>query len=274
MYLRQANDEGTNVTGQELFHFDGVDKFFYKNDVPFHVLRNIDLRIYQGEYVAIVGPSGCGKSTLLNMAAGLMPPNGGTVKYRGTPIKEVNHHMGYVTQRDNLLPWRNVQDNVAIGLEIRGENRAKIKRIVGEMIEKVGLTSFEKHYPTELSGGMRKRVTLARSMATDPETLAMDEPFGALDAQLKLVLQAELLKLWSGADKTCIFVTHDLAEAVALADRIVAVSARPGTILTIQEIDLPRPRDVFSVRFEPHFAELHQKLWDNLANDVLQGSEV
>jgi NitT/TauT family transport system ATP-binding protein len=262
------------LTGPELFHFDSIDKFFYKKDTPFQVLRNIDLRIFRGEYIAIVGPSGCGKSTLLNMAAGLMPPTHGSVRYMGKRITEVNHHMGYVTQRDNLLPWRNVHENVALGLEIRGDGRPTTKRIVGEMIEKVGLRGFEKHYPSELSGGMRKRVTLARSLATNPETLAMDEPFGALDAQLKLVLQAELLKLWNGPDKSCIFVTHDLAEAVALADRVVAISARPGTILSIMEIDLPRPRDVFKVRFEPRFAELHQQLWDTLEGDVLQGTEV
>jgi NitT/TauT family transport system ATP-binding protein len=163
---------------------------------------------------------------------------------------------------------------VGIPLEVQGVPRSEQKRKIDEIIHKVGLSGFENHYPGELSGGMRKRVTLARTLIYSPETLLMDEPFGALDAQLKLILQAELLKLWEASGKTIIFVTHDLAEAVTLADRVVVISARPGYVKLIQDIDLPRPRDAFQIRFTPRFGELNQIIWDTVQDDILKGEEV
>ncbi len=254
--------------------FDHVAKRFYKNDKPVQAVQDIDFSIKPGEFVCVVGPSGCGKSTLLNMTAGLMTPSAGRVVYKGQTVDEVNTGVGYVTQRDNLLPWRTVRGNITIPLEIRGVPRSEQRALVDAMVRTVGLADFEDHYPGELSGGMRKRVTLARTLVYSPETLLMDEPFGALDAQLKLILQDELLRLWEASRKTIIFVTHDLSEAVTLADRVVVISARPGRVKLMQEIDLPRPRNVFQVRFTERFAQLNQRIWDTMQDDILRGEEV
>jgi NitT/TauT family transport system ATP-binding protein len=179
-----------------------------------------------------------------------------------------------VTQRDNLLPWRNARDNVAIALEIRGVAGDERERLVNKVIDTAGLKGFEEHFPGELSGGMRKRVSLARTLIYSPETLLMDEPFGALDAQLKLILHSELLRLWDAEHKTILFITHDLTEAITLADRVVVLSARPGRVKLIQDIDLPRPRDVFTIRFTERFGQLNQILWDTLREDMAQGVDV
>jgi NitT/TauT family transport system ATP-binding protein len=255
--------------------FSGVSKRFFKGGRPVEVLEDVNLEVPPGQFLALVGPSGCGKSTLLNMAAGLLKPSMGQVSYRGEPVTAVNTQVGYVTQRDNLLPWRNVRDNVGISLEIRGgPTRAARRVMIDEVLGKLGLTGFEEHYPAELSGGMRKRVGLARTMIYGPETLLMDEPFGALDAQLKLILQAELLKVWERSEKTILFVTHDLGEAITLADRVVVFTARPGRIKAIHKIDLPRPRDTFRVRFGERFQDLHERIWDTMSDEVLLGSDV
>ena len=267
-------EQQPEVVGETLFKFQSVSKVFARDKQVVTALADASFDIRRGEFLAIVGPSGCGKSTLLNLAAGLMDPTRGSVSYMGAPLRGVNTNLGYVTQRDNLLPWRRVNENIGLGLEIRGMGREERAAAVADMIDRVGLTGFGHHYPAELSGGMRKRVTLARTLVLKPETLAMDEPFGALDAQLKLVLQDELLRLWSGSSQTCIFVTHDLAEAVMLADRVVAMSARPGRIRTILEIDIPRPRNIFTLRFTDRFSELHQQLWNVLEDDFRHGVEV
>jgi NitT/TauT family transport system ATP-binding protein len=262
------------VVADAIIEFNHIAKRFYKDGKAIHAVDDIHFSIRPGEFIAVVGPSGCGKSTLLNMTAGLMSPSSGNVQYRGCQVDGVNTSVGYVTQRDNLLPWRNVRGNVGIPLEVQGVPRSEQNRKIDEIIHKVGLSGFENHYPGELSGGMRKRVTLARTLIYSPETLLMDEPFGALDAQLKLILQAELLKLWEASGKTIIFVTHDLAEAVTLADRVVVISARPGYVKLIQDIDLPRPRDAFQIRFTPRFGELNQIIWDTVQDDILKGEEV
>ncbi|MPZ79570.1 MAG: ATP-binding cassette domain-containing protein [Actinophytocola sp.] len=257
-----------------MISFDHVGKRFFKKSKPFQALGDAHFDVRPGEFVSIVGPSGCGKSTLLNITAGLMKPSSGSVRYKGEPVDAVNTNVGYVTQADTLLPWRTVRQNIAIPLEIRHHPRAERTELIDEMIEKVGLTDFGNHYPAELSGGMRKRVVLARTLIYQPETLLMDEPFGALDAQLKLVLQQELLRLWSGEGTTILFVTHDLAEAVTLSDRVVVVSSRPGTMRTIKTIDIQHPRDVFDVRFHDRFRELQQELWAILQDDMLRGGEM
>jgi NitT/TauT family transport system ATP-binding protein len=262
------------VATQHLVHLDAVGKQFYRNGRPLLACREVSLQVERGEFIALVGPSGCGKSTLLNMMAGLMKPSAGAIYYDGTLVSEVNHRVGYMTQRDNLLPWRSVENNIGIALEIahiKGDERS---RRVERYVNLVGLGGFEKHYPAELSGGMRKRVSLARTLIYDPETLLMDEPFGALDAQLKLILHAELLRIWEQSHKTIVFVTHDLAEALTLADRVVVLSSRPGTIKMTQPIDLPRPRDVFKVRFTERFGQLHELLWSALEEDIRKGEEV
>jgi NitT/TauT family transport system ATP-binding protein len=260
--------------GTPMITFDHVGKRFFKKGKPLQALADGHFSVRPGEFVSVVGPSGCGKSTLLNITAGLMKPSTGTVRYKGQPVTAVNTNVGYVTQRDTLLPWRTVRQNVAIALEIRRSPKDDRVQRVDRIIEKVGLAEFANHYPAELSGGMRKRVVLARALIYEPETLLMDEPFGALDAQLKLVLHEELLRLWADAGMTIIFVTHDLSEAVTLSDRVVVLSSRPGVIRTIQEIDIKRPRNVFEVRFDDRFRDLNQELWEILQQDIRDGGEM
>ncbi len=250
-----------------------LSKWFRKDNGTIQTLSDVSLAVDPGEFVAIVGPSGCGKSTLLNLTAGLMRPSAGQVYYDRKPVTDVNTRVGYITQKDNLLPWRTVRGNVSLALEVRGFPARERRELVDELIRKVGLSGFEEHYPSELSGGMRKRATLARTLVYDPETLLMDEPFGALDAQLKLLMHDELLRLWQKTRKTIVFVTHDLAEAVTLADRVVVMSARPARVKFVQEIDLPRPRDVYEVRFSPRFSALCERVWSCLREDIQKGAE-
>jgi NitT/TauT family transport system ATP-binding protein len=254
--------------------WENLSKWFFKGRKKIQVLDSLSLEVSQGEFLAVVGPSGCGKSTLLNMTAGLLRPSAGEIYYRETRLQGVNTRVGYITQKDNLFPWRSVEDNIGIALEIRGLGRAQRRDRVAELVQLVGLSGFEKHYPSELSGGMRKRVTLARTLIYDPETLLMDEPFGALDAQLKLILQDELLRLWEATQKTIIFVTHDLTEAVSLANRVVVISARPGRVKMIEKVELPQPRNVFQVRFSPNFGVHFERLWECLREDLRKGEEI
>ena len=253
---------------EPLIEYRNVARRFHSRSGSVTACEQVNLTVQRGEFLAVVGPSGCGKSTLLNMAAGLLMPSAGQVFYRGVSVPRPNTDVGYLTQRDTLLPWRTVEDNVAIALELRGESRAGRHARAHQWLARMGLEGFEKSYPAQLSGGMRRRVCLARTLAYEPETILMDEPFGALDAQLRLVMHDELLKLWSGTRKTIVFVTHDLAEAITLADRIAVFSARPGRIRAIETVDLPRPRDVFRVRFDPHFGALHDRLWSYLEASV------
>jgi NitT/TauT family transport system ATP-binding protein len=254
-----------------LIEYRGIARRFTTRRGTVTACENVNLTVNQGEFLAIVGPSGCGKSTLLNMAAGLLQPSAGTVFYRGEPVTEPNTRVGYMTQRDTLLPWRSVEDNVAIALELRGQDRATRLRSAHDWLHRVGLQGFETAYPAQLSGGMRRRVGMARTLAYEPETILMDEPFGALDAQLRLVMHDELLKLWAATKTTMVFVTHDLTEALTLADRVAVFSARPGRIRAIETVDLSRPRDVFRIRFDPHFGELHDRLWRYLEASVREG---
>lgn len=260
-----------------IVEYRNVSKVFFKGDTRIHALRDVTAHVETGELLAIVGPSGCGKSTLLNLTAGLMQPGVGQVLYGGKPIDGVNTRVSYVTQRDNLLPWRTVEANILLPFELGARSStsaAERRERAQRYIDMVGLKGFEKHYPAELSGGMRKRAQLARSLVYDPDVLLMDEPFGALDAQLRLMLQAELLRTWEGSGKTLIFVTHDLTEAISLADRVIVMSTRPGRIRSVEKIDLPRPRDVFSIRFMPEFGEYFERLWAALREDMHEGAEV
>jgi NitT/TauT family transport system ATP-binding protein len=260
----------------ETIRLVGVGKWFATRGQEIEALRPIDLSVRAQEFVALVGPSGCGKSTILNLIAGLMQPSSGQVFYDGAPVAAVNRQVGYMTQKDTLLPWRSAADNIRIALELkcRAVPRRQAAERVAQIIEVVGLRGFEKHFPAELSGGMRKRVALARTLIYEPETLLMDEPFGALDAQLKLLLLDQLQSLARQRRMTVLFVTHDLGEAITLADRVVVFSARPGRIRAVREIDLKRPRDVFTVRFSADFARLHEALWDELKDEVVKGTDV
>lgn len=237
----------------------GVSKHFLKGDEDLVALRDVHLRIAPGSFVVLLGRSGCGKSTLLNLLAGLTVPTSGEILYRGQPVRGPSPVVGYLTQHDTLMPWRDVTRNVEMPLEIRGESRPKRAEVAARLIDLVGLTGFERHYPRELSGGMRRRASLARMLSADPETLLLDEPFAALDAQLRSELQVELLQLWSGSGRTVVFVTHDIDEALILADRIVVLGA-VGALVLDQAVDLPRPREPDAIRVSPRFVELHQRL--------------
>ncbi|MBA2448922.1 MAG: ABC transporter ATP-binding protein [Chloroflexi bacterium] len=236
--------------------------------------RGIDLTVRSGEFVAVVGPSGCGKSTMLNAIACLLSPEEAEVTgeiladgkdVRSCAARDLN--FGYVFQRDNLLPWRTIADNVQTGLEIRGVDAPSRRKRTAELLELAGLTGFEHYYPHQVSGGMRQRTSLIRTLAYDPDVILMDEPFGALDAQTRMILQGELLRIWERTHKTILFVTHDLAEAIILAQRVVLFSKRPGFVRQVYESDLPYPRDPFELRGSPRFGELETTIWQTLRDD-------
>ncbi|MBV8169035.1 MAG: ABC transporter ATP-binding protein [Alphaproteobacteria bacterium] len=254
----------------------GAAKNFQVRGQTIRALQPVDIEVQPHEFVALVGPSGCGKSTALNLIAGLLRPTRGQVLYEGAPVEGLNLRVGYMTQKDTLLPWRTASDNIALALELqcRSVPRGEARDRVAQMIELVGLKGFERHYPAELSGGMRKRVALARTLIYEPECLLMDEPFGALDAQLKLLMQDQLQQLVQQRRMTVVFVTHDLGEAIALADRVLVFSARPGRIRAARDIQIPRPRDVFRMRFTEGFGKLHEALWDELKDEVAKGTDV
>lgn len=240
----------------ELLRTKGLTKQFAKDDQATVALRDFTLGIEDGSFVSVLGRSGCGKSTMLNLLAGLTEPSDGTVAYREQLLNGPRTEIGYLTQSDTLMPWRGVQRNVELPLEIRGVPAEERNRVATDLLRRVGLTGFEKHYPRELSGGMRRRASLARMLAGAPETLLMDEPFGALDAQLRAELQEELLRLWQDGGQTVVFVTHDIEEALMLGDRIV-VLGKLGKIVADRSIDIPRPRSIDQLRVDPNFVTLH-----------------
>lgn len=231
-------------------------------------LRDVSLEVRAGEFLALIGPSGCGKSTLLNMFAGLVTPTDGAVLHDGRPVRRVNTRVGYVTQDDNLLPWRTTLANVAMPLEFRGVPADRRRARAAALIAQVGLQGFEHHYPHELSGGMRKRASIARTLAYDPVALLMDEPFGPLDAQTRVILQDQLLRMWEGSGRTVVFVTHDLVEAVALSDRVIVMTRAPGRFKREVVVDIPRPRDVFHIHAHPRFPLLYEAIWQELREEL------
>lgn len=232
-------------------------------------LQQVNLGIREQEFVAIVGPSGCGKSTLLNIMSGLLKPSAGQVHLNGEILKGVTQKIGYMSQADTLMPWRTLIGNVELGLEIRGTPKRERRDIARGLIHKAGLGGFENSYPHELSGGMKKRVVIIRILAADSEILFMDEPFGALDVFAREMLQDEILKLWQETKKTILFVTHDLAEAITLSDRVILMTARPSTVKNEYRIPLPRPRSALETRFQPEFVELQRLIWNDLREEVM-----
>jgi sulfonate transport system ATP-binding protein len=230
-----------------------------------------DLTVGAHEFVAIVGPTGCGKSTLLNVAAGLLAPSSGSIRVLGAELAGLNMAVGYLFQQDAVMPWKTARDNVAIGLEIKGVARSEALERSQAWLERVGLRAFGDRYPHQLSGGQRKRVGLAQVLIRDPKILLMDEPFGPLDAQTRQIMGNLLLELWATDRKAVLFVTHDLEEAIALADRVVIMSAGPSArIIGDHAIDLTRPRDASEVRLLPRFHELHRAIWSQLRAEVLK----
>jgi NitT/TauT family transport system ATP-binding protein len=252
----------------------------------YRVLDNISLDVEAGAFAAIVGPSGCGKSTLLNIAAGLLLPTDGRVVSGGTDLAGLNQRATYLFQQDALLPWKNVRDNVALGLTLAGVARAEAAARADAWLARVGLTAFSAHYPAQLSGGMRKRVAMAQHWIIDRGLLLMDEPFSALDVHTRQRMETELLALWEGpaqspspdvsgvsqtSRKTVLFVTHDLEEAIALADEVVVLSAGPASrIIARHRVTLDRPRDVMELRTTPAFIDLYRTLWGVLRGEVLK----
>lgn len=235
-------------------------------------LRDTTLAVQPGEFLSVVGPTGCGKSTLLNVAAGLLEPSGGTVRVHGELLTGINARAGYLFQQEALMPWRNALENVVAGLQFRGLGRDEMLQKGNEWLRRVGLAGFGDRYPHQLSGGMRKRVSLAQTLILDPGILLMDEPFSALDVQTRQLMENELLELWSSDRKSVVFITHDLEEAIALADRVVVLSAGPETRpIGEYRIDLPRPRDVAEIRLAPRFIELHTEIWHAMKEEVLKG---
>ena len=234
-------------------------------------LRDFDMTVRRGEFCAVVGPTGCGKSTTLTLIAGLAPPSAGEVRVKGKPVAGIDPRIGFVFQQDAVFPWKSVLDNVAAGPLFRGERKSEAFERAGDWVRRVGLAGFEAHYPHQLSGGMRKRVALAQTFINGPEILLMDEPFSALDVQTRILMQDELLQLWSTASASVVFVTHDLEEAIALADRVFVLTAGPATVKAVYDIDLPRPRITAEVRYQKHFIELSQLIWNDLRDEVLIG---
>jgi NitT/TauT family transport system ATP-binding protein len=250
--------------------FTGVTKrFVTPSGFAMTAIRDINLSVKPGEFCAIVGPTGCGKSTTLTLAAGLESASAGEVRVSGAPVKGITKGASFVFQTDALLPWKQVIDNVALGQLLKGVKKSVAREKARDWLNVVGLSGFENHYPHQLSGGMRKRVALAAALMNEPTMLLMDEPFSALDVQTRAIMSNELLTMWDKLKPSVLFVTHDLEEAIALADKVVVMTVGPGTVKAVFDIDLPRPRGpVQDIRFEPRFLELYHQIWLALREEV------
>jgi NitT/TauT family transport system ATP-binding protein len=237
-------------------------------------LDGLDLSVDDGEVVAVLGPSGCGKSTLLNIAAGLMEPTEGTVEIFGEPLNGINRKAAYMFQQDALLPWKTVLGNILLGLELRGVEPEQARQSAQAWIHRVGLDGFADRYPHQLSGGMRKRVAMAQTWIVDPAIVFMDEPFGALDVHTRLRMEGEILGLWAETQKTVMFVTHDLEEAISLSDEVVVLSAGPASrVVGVYHVGLERPRNLIDIKTEPRFVEVYNSIWRDLREEVLKSYE-
>jgi len=236
---------------------------------PYTALRDLDLTVAPGEFCAVVGPTGCGKSTTLTLVAGLERASAGEVRVDGKPVSGITPGVGFMFQTDAILPWQTVLDNVSAGLRYRGTPKRQARVQAQDWVRRVGLTGFEDRFPHQLSGGMRKRVALAQNLITEPRIILMDEPFSALDVQTRAKMSTELLDLWDQTRPAVVFVTHDLEEAIALADKVVVLSAGPAaTVKAVFRIDLPRPRIVQEIRFDRQFTDLYSLIWEALREEV------
>ncbi len=241
---------------------------------PTCVLDGVSFAVREGEFIAVIGPSGCGKSTLLQMAAGLLVPTGGQVLHRGRPVAGVNREVGFVPQQAQLFPWKTLAENVELPLLLRGVAPAERRVRVAQALAAVDLDGFEHHFPNQLSGGMQKRGSIARTLIYRPDVILMDEPFGALDAQTRMVMQSDLQTLAIDARASVLFITHDIAEAVLLADRVVVLSQRPSRMLADVAIDLPRPRNVFEPFRNPGYEAAYEEVWSRFRTQIALGSRV
>jgi NitT/TauT family transport system ATP-binding protein len=253
-------------------NMEKLTKIFYTNQKKVVALDNIDLSVKEGEFLCIVGPSGCGKTTLLRILAGLEKQTWGKLVIRSkNPEKPLT---SMVFQGDSVFPWMTVKENVAYSLRIKGLPKSERLRIAGRYIKLMGLEGFADAFPHQLSGGMKQRINVARAFVSDPEILLMDEPFGALDEQNRLLLQQELLKIWEGSGKTSLFITHSIDEALVLADRIMVMTAHPGKVKAIVPVNIPRPRDILSLRSSPNFGALFKQIWELLQEEVLKAKSM
>lgn len=266
--------------GQKLMQFGDDDSAIFVRNVskifdtpegaPFTAVQDINFQVKMGEFVSIVGPSGCGKSTILNLISGLLELSGGKIEILGKGRKDL---LGYIFQKDALLPWKTIIQNISLALKFRNVDKDVTMEKARYWIRQMGLQGFEHYFSSQLSGGMRKRVALAMVYIFDPEIILMDEPFGSLDVQTRNIMENELLQDWEVNKKTILFVTHDLEEAISLSDRIIVMTRRPGRIKSTYEIDLPRPRNVIDIRFDRHFFDIHQRIWNDLRGEVGNGEK-
>jgi NitT/TauT family transport system ATP-binding protein len=251
----------------------GLSKSFQLAGAVIEAVRDVSFSVRRGEFVALLGPSGSGKSTILNMIATLVKPSSGQILIDGKPViaGRATPDVGYVFQRDTLFPWRTVADNIGYGLQLAGVPDAERRERVAACVAQAGLRGFEQAYPSALSGGMRQRAALMRTLVVEPQVLLMDEPFGALDTHTKIDMHEVLLRIWDREQQTVLFVTHDLGEALTLADRIILFSARPGQVKDMFQVDIARPRDAVKVRETPRYAELFQHIWHSLGEEFVKG---
>jgi NitT/TauT family transport system ATP-binding protein len=266
---RADSQPGDNLVIQ----VENVSKLFRTpSEAAIGALQEISLTVPYGEFVTVVGPSGCGKSTLLKLIAGFFAPSSGRILFQGDEVRGLNTKTGYVPQESKLFPWLTVEENVGFGLDSKRYPRADRDRQVDYFIKLAGLAGFEKYYPAQLSGGMSKRASIVRALAYEPPVILMDEPFGPLDAQTRMVLQDELLKIWEQKRQTIIFVTHDLVEAVALADRVVVMTHRPGKIKDIINVPMARPRNIFEIHRQDGFDDAYGRLWNIFRHELNIGA--
>ena len=254
--------------GAAAVEIDGVAHVFKSHGRELTVLQDATFSVASGTFVSIVGPSGCGKSTILRMFSGLLAPTAGTVRIDGETVTGLRTDVGFMFQTDALIPWRTVLENIALPLKFQGVDKTERDDRARAWIKTVGLEGFESSYPHQLSGGMRKRVSLACTLVSDPSTILMDEPFSALDVQTRNMMENELISIWARDKKTVVFVTHDLEEAIALSDYVVVLTARPARVKAVRAIDLPRPRDILNVRTEQSFHDLYTVLWNDMKDEV------
>jgi NitT/TauT family transport system ATP-binding protein len=265
---------GKNSRVSAKLEVEGLSKYFYGRGGDIRkVLDAVTVSIAEGEFVCLVGASGCGKTTFIRCIAGLLAAEEGSIRIDGKAVTRPGPDRGFVFQNDALLPWRTVLHNVLFGLEVRGENFARTGPVAETLIKLVGLAGFEGHYPSELSGGMRQRVNLARALAIDPQVLLMDEPFASLDAQTREIMQRELLKIWGQRRKTVLFITHQIDEAIYLADRVLVFSYRPGRLTADIRIPFPRPREL-ALKRSPEFLKYVDEVWKLIEDEVVSALNV
>jgi NitT/TauT family transport system ATP-binding protein len=260
--------QGTDKRPPAIELRNATKRFRTPDGSAYTALRDLSMTVQPGEFCAVVGPTGCGKSTTLTLVSGLDRPSEGEVLVDGAPVTGIGSQVGFMFQTDAVFPWKSVLANIAAGPLFRGVSKVEALRDAREWVRRVGLTGFEGHYPHQLSGGMRKRVALAQTLINEPRILLMDEPFSALDAQTRQIMSDELLALWELGRPSVIFVTHDLEEAIALADKVVVLTAGPGTVKAEFPVDLPRPRRVQEIRFDPQFIEVYERIWQALRDEV------